>query len=290
MDKIYGFAEKNYCARLYVAFSTETVERMNKIHQTTATAAAAAGRLLTASAMMGRMQKEDDCSLTVTLNCTGVLTRVTAVADSHGNVKCDILNPSADAPRKPNGKLNVSGIVGSGTLTVIKDLNLKSPYIGQIDLVSGEIAEDFTYYFASSEQTPSAVGLGVHVKAGEVVHAGGFIVQLMPDADEEIVGIIEKNVGKITSFTDLMNSGLSADDIAREIFGTIEYEPTGESELRYHCGCSREKIEKTLTALGADELNEMINENKPIDVLCHFCARTYRFTADELRRLLENAL
>ncbi|MBR6801351.1 MAG: Hsp33 family molecular chaperone HslO [Eubacteriaceae bacterium] len=291
MDKIISFSLTDYPVRLYIAFSTETVRTMNRLHGTTPTAAAMAGRTLTATALMGSMLKNDTDVLTVTINCTGQIQRVVATADNSGKVKCDILNPQTEVLSKYPGKLDVAGIVGEGTLTVVKDLGMKSPYVGQVDLVSGEIAQDFTYYFATSEQTPSAVSLGVFVGRDlDIISAGGFILQLMPNCPEEALVVLEENIAKIPTISEMLTGGYDEYMIAEALFGDMRYHKLGEMPLEYYCDCNEDKIHKLILALGKNEIEDMIASGEDIELVCHFCNKKYVVSVDELKSLLEAAL
>jgi len=291
MDRIVSFSLTDYPVRLYIAFSTETVGEMNRLHGTTPTAAAMAGRTLTATALMGSMLKNDTDVLTVTINCTGEIQRVVATANNSGKVKCDILNPQTEVLSKYPGKLDVAGIVGEGTLTVVKDLGMKSPYVGQVDLVSGEIAQDFTYYFATSEQTPSAVSLGVFVGRDlNIISAGGFILQLMPNCPEEAIVILEENIAKIPTISEMLTNGYDEFMIADALFGELRYHKLTEMPLEYYCDCNEDKIHKLILALGKNEIEDMIEEGKEIELVCHFCNKKYTVDVDTLKELLEAAL
>ncbi|MBE6038798.1 MAG: Hsp33 family molecular chaperone HslO [Anaerofustis stercorihominis] len=291
MDKIVSFSLTDYPVRLYIAFSTDTVGKMHKLHGTTPNAAAMAGRTITATALMGSMLKNDTDVLTVTINCSGEIQRVVATAGNSGKVKCDILNPQTNVYHKAPGKLDVAAVVGEGTLTVVKDLGMKNPYVGQVDLVSGEIAQDFTYYFAVSEQTPSAVSLGVYVgKDLNIISAGGFILQLMPGCEEEVIDILEGNIAKVPTISEMLTSGYDEYKIADTVFGDLKYHMLSEMPLEYYCDCNEEKIEKMLIALGKDELNDIISEGKDTEIVCHFCNTKYTVTTDRMKEILEAAL
>ncbi len=291
MDRIVSFSLTDYPVRLYIAFSTDTVGQMNRLHGTTPTAAAMAGRTITATALMGSMLKNDTDVLTVTINCTGEIQRVVATANNSGKVKCDILNPKTEVLSKYPGKLDVAGIVGEGTLTVVKDLGMKSPYVGQVDLVSGEIAQDFTYYFATSEQTPSAVSLGVFVGRDlDIISAGGFILQLMPNCPEEAIAVLEENIAKIPTISEMLTAGYDEYKIAESLFGELRYHKLTEIPLEYYCDCNAEKIHKLIIALGKDEIEDIINEGEDIELVCHFCNKKYTVSVEEMKTLLEEAL
>ena len=276
--------------RAFAVNSKNLVADAYKAHNTTPVVTAALGRLLSAGVMMGAMCKGDADILTISLKGDGPVGSVTVTADSKGRVKGFAANPNVELPLKPNGKLDVGGAVGRGTLTVIKDLGLKDPYIGQTELVNGEVAEDLTYYFAASEQVPSSVGLGVLVNPdGTVRQAGGFIVQVMPDAPDELIDVLEKNIGALKPVTTSLESGESIEDILADVFADIEYDITSNSDISFYCNCSRDRISKALISVGEADLKSMIDEGKEIEVKCHFCNKGYKFTVEELGEMLEAA-
>ena len=211
---------------------------------------------------------------------------VTVTADSHGDVKGCVINPGVLLHANARGKLDVAGAVGRGTLTVIRDIGLKEPYSGQIDLVSGEIAEDLTYYYAVSEQIPSSVGLGVLMNRENTVRqAGGFIIQLMPEADDRLITALEKRLGEVKSVTELLDHGMGPKEILEQLLGGFGLEILDRLPVRFHCDCSREKVEKALISVGREELLDMIRSGEPADVCCHFCGEHYRFQTEELKEL-----
>ena len=276
--------------RAFAVNSKNLVADAYKAHNTTPVVTAALGRLLSAGVMMGAMCKGDADILTISLKGDGPVGSVTVTADSKGRVKGFAANPNVELPLKPNGKLDVGGAVGRGTLTVIKDLGLKDPYIGQTELVNGEVAEDLTYYFAASEQVPSSVGLGVLVNPdGTVRQAGGFIVQVMPDAPDELIDVLEKNIGALKPVTTSLEGGESIEDILADVFANIEYDITSNTDISFYCNCSRDRISKALISVGEADLKSMIDEGKEIEVKCHFCNKGYKFTVDELGEMLEAA-
>lgn len=287
MDKIICCTLNDFPVRFYIALTTKTVETMNTIHQTTPTAAAAAGRTLTAALLMGAMLKNQDDILTVTIKGDGEIKRIIATANNNGEAKCEILNPATGIYSTENHKLDVSRIVGKGTLTVIKDIGLKQPYMGQVELVSGEIAEDFAYYFAKSEQTPSIVSLGVFVRKDySVIAAGGFIIQLMPDCPEEMIEYLEKKTCGIKPVTSMLLDGFDETDIAREIFADYAFHVTKKIDASYKCNCSEEKIIKVLLALGKEELEDILAQGEDIELRCHFCNTLYKVTLEKIEQLL----
>ncbi len=276
--------------RAFAAVTRETVEYARAAHNTSPVATAALGRLLTAGAMMGAMMKGDRDILTLKIDGDGPIGGITVTADSRARVKGYVQNPEVLIHANAKGKLDVAGAVGEGELTVIRDIGMKEPYVGRTRLVSGEIAEDLTYYFASSEQIPSAVALGVLMNRENTVRqAGGFIIQLMPGADEEMIATLEQKLAGITSVTSLLDRGMKPEDILEEVLGSFGLEITDKMPVRFYCDCSRERVEKALVSIGEKELTQMIEEGKPVEVKCHFCSHAYHFQPEDLRRLLERA-
>ena len=273
--------------RAFAAYTRNTVEKARSLHNTSPVVTAALGRLLTAGAMMGSMMKGDRDVLTIKAEGSGPVGHYLVTADSKGNVKGYAANPNVILPANAAGKLDVGGSLGVGLLTVIKDLGLKEPYTGTCELVSGEIAEDLTYYFASSEQTPSSVGLGVLMTKDNTVNvAGGFIIQLMPDATEETISIVEEKISTIKSVTSMLENGLDPEGIINLILGGLDPEILDKMPVRFYCNCSKERVSKALIAIGRKELDNIIEENEPIEVKCHFCNKAYNFTVDELKKLV----
>ena len=273
--------------RAFAAVTTETVEEARKDHNTSPVATAALGRLLTAGAMMGTMMKGDKDILTLQIKAGGPLEGITVTADSKGRVKGYVGNPNVCIPANSKGKLVVAGAVGVGFMNVIKDMGLKEPYVGQVALQTSEIAEDLTYYFATSEQVPSAVGLGVLMnKDNTVRQAGGFIVQLMPFAEESTIAKLEENVQKITSVTSLLEEGHTPESLLEKVLDGFDMEINEKIPTEFYCNCSRDRVEKALISIGRKELNEMIQEGKPIEMNCHFCNHNYEFTVEELKEIL----
>ena len=273
--------------RAFAAYTKNTVETARQAHNTSPVVTAGLGRLLTAGAMMGSMMKGDRDVLTIKAEGSGPVGHYLVTADSKGNVKGYAANPNVILPANAAGKLDVGGSLGVGLLTVIKDLGLKEPYTGTCELVSGEIAEDLTYYFASSEQTPSSVGLGVLMTKDNTVNvAGGFIIQLMPDATEETISIVEEKISTIKSVTSMLENGLDPEGIINLILGGLDPEILDKMPVRFHCNCSKERVSKALIAIGKKELDNIIADNEPIEVKCHFCNKAYNFTADELKKLV----
>lgn len=273
--------------RAFAAYTKNTVETARQAHNTSPVVTAGLGRLLTAGAMMGSMMKGDRDVLTIKAEGSGPVGHYLVTADSKGNVKGYAANPKVILPANAAGKLDVGGSLGVGLLTVIKDLGLKEPYTGTCELVSGEIAEDLTYYFASSEQTPSSVGLGVLMTKDNTVNvAGGFIIQLMPDATEETISIVEEKISTIKSVTSMLENGLDPEGIINLILGGLDPEILDKMPVRFYCNCSKERVSKALIAIGRKELDNIIEENEPIEVKCHFCNKAYNFTVDELKKLV----
>lgn len=291
MDYMVRAAAAGDTVRVFAATTKDIAEKARSIHNTSPVATAALGRLLTAGAMMGPMMKGDNDIMTMIIKGDGPLCGITVTADSKGNVKGYVDEPNVLIHAKPNGKLDVSGAIGDGYLTVIKDLGLKEPYSGRVKLVSGEIAEDLTYYFTASEQVPSSVGLGVLLdKENYVRQAGGFILQLMPDASEEVIEVLEKNLSGITSVTDMLEAGLKPEDIAEKLLcGLDDVKVFEKTSVKYECGCSYEKMSKALLSLGAKELSKMIDDGEPVELNCRFCGGSYTFGKDELEDMLKAA-
>ena len=286
-DYIIRATAANDQIRAFAAVTTEMVETAREHHNTSPVATAALGRLLTAGAMMGSMMKGEKDVLTLQIKAGGPLQGITVTADSQGNIKGYVGNPDVCIPANSKGKLDVAGAVGPGFLTVIKDMGLKEPYSGQVMLQTCEIAEDLTYYFATSEQVPSAVGLGVLMNKNNTVRqAGGFIVQLMPFAEEEVISRLEQNVQKINSVTNLLEEGHTPESLLEKVLEGFDMQINEKMDTRFHCTCSKERVAKALISIGRKELNEMIQEGKPIEMNCHFCNTNYNFTVEELKEIL----
>ncbi len=274
--------------RAFAIRSRGIVEEARRRHNTSPVVTAALGRLLSGAAMMGVMMKGEDDMLTVQIRSDGPIRGLTVTADSHGRVKGYAAEPSVMLPAK-NGKLDVGGAVGSGIISVIKDLGLKEPYVGQTDLVSGEIAEDLTYYFAVSEQTPSSVGLGVLMNRDNTVrHAGGFIIQVMPDADEAVVSELEQRIATVSSVTDLLNEGHTPETMLAYLLDRFDLHITERIPASFYCGCSKERVKKVLISLGRDELRNMIDAGEPVEIRCDMCGAAYTFDVEVLTACLED--
>ena len=286
MDYIVRAVAADKQIRAFAITSREMVETARQHHNTSPVATAALGRLLTGGAMMGVMMKGEKDMLTLMMKGDGPINGVTVTADSKGNVKGYVGNPNVLIPANYAGKLDVGAAIGYGTLTVIKDMGLKEPYVSQVPLGTSEVAEDLTYYFASSEQVPSAVGLGVLMsKDNTVKQAGGFIVQLMPFADEEVINKLEERVNNISSVTEMLEKGMTPEDILKEVMGHMDVEFTDKIETGFVCNCSKEKIAKALASISKKDMDEIINDGKEIEVKCDFCNTTYKFSVEELQTL-----
>ena len=274
--------------RCFGAATRSMVSEAMRIHDTTPVATAALGRALTAGAMMGCMQKGEGDKVTLSFRGDGPLGGIVVTAGSDSFVKGYVFEPHVDLPLKSNGKLDVSGALGNGSLTVIKDMGLKEPYNGRVDLVSGEIAEDLTYYFASSEQVPSSVGLGVLVNpARGVLSAGGFILQLLPYASEEVISCLEKNLGSFGSVTEHLSAGENPEEMLRSLVSPLDLEVTEVIPTGFRCDCSQERVAQALAALSPGDIREMASGSEDTEVCCHFCKKAYHFSSRDLLGLLE---
>lgn len=276
--------------RVFAATTRVLVEEARKAHNTSPVATAALGRLLTGGVMMGSMMKGDKDLLTLQIQCNGPIKGLTVTADSQGNVKGYAYNPNVMLPPSDKGKLDVGKALDLGVLSVIKDMGLKEPYMGQTQLVSGEIAEDLTYYFATSEQVPSAVALGVLMnKDNTVKRAGGFIIQLMPFAEDGLAEKLEEKLKNMEPITALLEKGMTPEDIIDSVLGEFGVEIMDTLSAQFYCNCTKERVEKAIVSVGAKELNEMIQEGKPIEVNCHFCNKNYTFSIEELKEILRKS-
>ena len=274
--------------RAFAAVTEQTVETARQHHNTSPVATAALGRLLTAGAMMGVMMKGEKDILTIQIRGDGPIEGITVTADSKGRVKGYVGNPGVMLPPSPKGKLDVGGALGNGFLQVIKDMGLKEPYIGEIDLQTGEIGDDLTYYFVTSEQVPSAVGLGVLMNKNNTVRrAGGFIVQLMPFAEEETISRLEENISRITSVTSLLTEDDTPEGLLNRVLEGFDIEISDRIPTEFYCNCSKERVEKALISIGRKDLNEMIQDGKDVELNCHFCNTSYTFTVEELKEILQ---
>lgn len=277
--------------RIFVAITTDLVNEAQKIHKTYPTATAALGRTLTVSAMIGAGMKNDTDSTTIHFKGDGPLGSIVAVCDNKSQVRGYVVNPGVDIPRKENGKLDVGTAVGKGFLNVIRDLGMKEPYAGQVPIVTGEIAEDMTYYFASSEQIPTAIALGVLVNPDmSVKAAGGFMLQLMPEATEEVAEQLEEKMKTLPPITDMIDSGMSAEDILFTVTEGFDMLMENKSVTpKYKCKCSKERMEQALISIGKQELEDLIKEQGNAELTCQFCDNKYNFCKEELEELLKEA-
>lgn len=275
--------------RAFAAVTTKLAEEARKRHGTSPVATAALGRLLTGGVMMGSMMKNPEDLLTIQIRCSGPIKGLTVTADSQGNVKGYVYEPGVMLPPK-NGKLDVGGALGQGVLTVVKDMGLKEPYSGQTILQTGEIAEDLTYYFATSEQVPSSVGLGVLMEKDNTVRcAGGFIVQVMPFVQDSVLEVLEENIRNVRSVTSMLDNGHTPEEMLSQVLEGLDVEITDTMPARFYCNCSRERIEKAIISIGKKDIQSMIRDGKDIEVKCHFCNRAYNFTVEDLKELLKKS-
>ena len=286
-DYIVRAMAANQQIRAFAAVTRDVVETARKAHNTSPVATAALGRLLTGGVMMGVMMKGEKDILTLQIKAGGPLNGITVTADSQGRVKGYVGNPDVCIPANAKGKLDVAGAVGVGFMNVIKDLGLKEPYMGQVALQTSEIAEDLTYYFATSEQVPSAVGLGVLMnKDNTVRQAGGFIVQVMPFAEDSTIDKLEKNVQNITSVTSLLEEGHTPESLLEKVLDGFDIEISDRVPAEFYCNCSKKRVEKALISIGRKDLNELIQEGKDVELNCHFCNTNYVFSVEELKEIL----
>lgn len=289
-DYIVRATAANAQIRAFAATTKEMAETARQIHNSSPVITAALGRLMTAGAMMGSMLKGDSDILTLQIRGDGPVGGLTVTADSHANVKGYAVEPQVILPANALGKLDVGGAVGKGVLRVIKDMGLKEPYVGQTALQTGEIAEDLTYYFAASEQVPSTVGLGVLMnKNNTVKQSGGFIVQLMPFAEDEVIEKLEENLKGISSVTAMLEAGDRPEDILERLLKGMEPEILDTIPTSYHCDCHKERVARAIISIGRKDIQEMIDDGKEIEVNCQFCGKKYCFSVDELREMLKCA-
>lgn len=287
-DYIVRATAANSQIRAFAITSKELVEEARKRHDTSPVVTAALGRLMTGAAMMGAMMKSDKDLLTVQVQGSGPIKAMTVTADANGNVKGFASVPQVWIPANANGKLDVGAAVGIGVLSVMKDMGLKEPYVGQVALQTGEIGDDLTYYFASSEQVPSAVGLGVLMnKENTVRQAGGFIIQLMPFTEESVIDRLEKRIAEVGSVTELLEQGMTPEQILEHILGEFDLEIHDTMPAQFSCNCDKKRVSRAIISLGKKEIRSMIDDNEPIEVNCHFCNTMYRFEVDELKEMLK---
>lgn len=285
-DYIVRATAANASIRAFAITSRELVETARQDHNTSPIMTAALGRLLSGGAMMGAMLKGEKDLLTLQIQCSGPAKGLTVTADSKGNVKGFAVNPVVELPPNAQGKLNVGGALDLGILSVIKDMGLKEPYVGQCQLQTGEIAEDLTYYFATSEQIPSAVGLGVLMnKDNTVKQAGGFIIQLMPFTPDDVIEKLEKRISEIDSVTMMLERGLTPEGILEEILGEFGVEIMDTMPTAFVCDCSKEKVSRALSTISKKDLDSIINDGESIEVKCQFCNTAYTFGIDELKEI-----
>lgn len=276
--------------RAFAVTSKNIVETARQAHGTSPVATAALGRLLTAGAMMGAMMKGEKDILTLQIKCSGPIGGLTVTADAHANVKGFVEHPEVMLPPNAKGKLDVGGALGLGILNVMKDMGMKEPYVGQTELKTGEIADDLTYYFANSEQVPSSVGLGVLMEKDNTVRqAGGFIIQLMPFAEDEVIDKLEKKLTAMDSVTSYLDRGFTPEQLLLELLGEFGLEILDQMDTKFSCNCSKERVEKAIVSIGRKDINEMIQEGKPIEVKCHFCNTAYEFTVEDLKRIIKRS-
>ena len=289
-DYIVRATVANAQIRAFAMTSRALVEEARRIHNLSPVITAALGRLLTAGAMMGSMLKGDKDVLTMQIHCDGPVRGLAVTADAKANVKGTALEPQVMLPPNALGKLDVGGAVGNGILSVIKDLGLKEPYVGQTQLQTGEIAEDLTYYFATSEQVPSAVGLGVLMEKDNTVRqAGGFIIQLMPSADDETINALEEKLKTMDSVTNILDAGSTPEQLLELLLGGLGLEINDTIPAQYYCDCSRERVERAIISIGKKDIQEMIDDGKQVEVRCQFCDKIYNFEVEDLEKMLAEA-
>ena len=289
-DYIVSATAADFHIRAFACTTLNICEESRRLHNTSPVMSAALGRMLSAAAMMSIMMKGDGDKLTIQIKSDGPSGGLTVCADSHGNVKGYTPVPDVILPAKANGHLNVSGAIGNGDLIVVKDLGLKEPYVGRTTLQTGEIAEDMTYYFAASEQTPSSVGLGVLMNMDNTVRcSGGFIIQLMPDAGDDVIAVIEENLKRLKSVTEMLDDGLTPEDMIGEVLKGLDINFNEVYDCAYKCDCSDERVEKALISLGEKEIVALINENKDAEIHCDFCEKDYVFGPERLKEILKKS-
>ena len=275
--------------RAFAAYTKDVVEEARRRHNTSPTATVALGQLLTAGTMMGAMMKNDTDILTLQIRCDGPLGGLTVTADNQGNFKGYAVHPDVDVPVK-NGQINVADALDLGVLNVIKDMGLKEPYVGQTILETSEIAKDLTYYYMNSEQVPSSVGLGVLMNKDNTVKcAGGFIIQLMPFAEDATIDKLEENLKNVTSVTELLDHGCTPEGLLEALLGNLGIEVLDTLPTQFHCNCSKERVEKAVASVGREDLQAMIDDGEDIEVKCDFCNSTYKYTVDELKEILKES-
>ena len=290
-DYLIRATAANGQVRAFGVTSRELTETAKNAHDTSPVATAAWGRLMSAAVMMGADLKGENDLLTLRMEGDGPMGGLLATADSHGNVKGYAFHPEVLLPPNAKGKLDVGGALGAGMLSVVKDIGLKEPYVGQTNLVSGEIAEDLTYYYATSEQIPCSIALGVLMnKDNTVRQAGGFMIQLLPGASDELIDRLEERLGELPSITALLDAGKTPEEILSGLLGDFDLEILEKKPVQFHCDCSRERVERAIVSIGKKEIREMIEEGKPIEAGCQFCNKKYSFSVEELEELLQKAV
>ena len=290
-DYLIRATAANGQVRAFGVTSRELTETAKNAHDTSPVATAALGRLMSAAVMMGADLKGENDLLTLRMEGDGPMGGLLATADSHGNVKGYAFHPEVLLPPNAKGKLDVGGALGAGMLSVVKDIGLKEPYVGQTNLVSGEIAEDLTYYYAASEQIPCSIALGVLMnKDNTVRQAGGFMIQLLPGASDELIDRLEERLGELPSITALLDARKTPEEILSGLLGDFDLEILEKKPVQFHCDCSRERVERAIVSIGKKEIREMIEEGKPIEAGCQFCNKKYSFSVEELEELLQKAV
>lgn len=275
--------------RAFAAYTRDVAEEARERHNTSPVATVALGQLMTAGTMMGAMMKNDTDILTLQIRGDGPIGGITVTADNQGNVKGYVFNPDVTVPAK-NGRINVADALGIGLLNVIKDMGLKEPYVGQTILETSEIAQDLTYYYMNSEQIPSSVGLGVLMEKDNTVKcAGGFIIQLMPFAEDKTIDQLEENLKNVTSVTELLDQGHTPEQLLEALLGNLGLGITDTLPTQFYCNCSKERVEKAVVSIGRKEIQDMIDDGEDIEVKCHFCNTAYKYTIDELKDILERS-
>lgn len=292
MDNMIRAIDKKRSFRIFAVRTTDLIEKARQYHNTSPTASAALGRTLTAGLLMGYMMKSEDNKLTLKINGGGPLGTILVTADNKGNIKGYVDNPKVDVPLKSNGKLDVGKAVGTtGKLTVIKDLGLKEPYVGSTDIVTGEIGEDITLYYFISEQQSSAVGLGVLVNRDcSIKSGGGFIIQVLPNIDNEDLELLEKTTNELKSISKYFDNNKSIEEVIKEMFKKFEIEITEKIPVQFKCDCSTKRMEEALITIGKEELKKIIDEDGEAEIVCHFCNKKYNFNKEQLENLLNNAV
>lgn len=291
MDELVRVIAKDAPIKATAISATRLVERARAIHDTWPVATAALGRLLMGASIMGNMLKNEDGSVTLRIRGGGPLGSITAVSDSQGNVRGYVANPAVDVPRKAHAKLDVGAAVGcDGELTVIKDIGMREPYVGSVQLVGGEIAEDIAAYFVESEQIPTACALGVLIAPDQTVQvAGGYLIQLLPGADDSVISAVERGIAKVGAVSAKLDQGISSLELLQEVLGEFELDVLESTPVEYRCQCSRERVSRALISMGRQELESLIAEQGSAELTCHFCDKVYHFSENELKQLLLDA-